>query len=223
MAKDHASVKRKRGRKAIDEVDHHIKDTRRTLLRGIPFIIDRTPNIFKEPDLSLDEVARSVINRELDLIRNRDLVEIRQVCNIDQSSGWPTTTVATRLSIPVLASSRCINNAMSYLQHFEFEESGQESPAAFFTPEAYILLSKTCEQLIVELASRSFMNAVLSGGGRLLDAPHLADAVRSTWKSREREYSAAGAFDFLIDTLDRFDDFSLTDPIDKIGKIHRTT
>lgn len=218
-----ARVRRKRGRKFGDSLDSFIREKRRNIVRGIQFILQESPSFLQQRDVSIDELTRVVLNRELDLVRRRQLIEIREISNIE-ASNLPSNTVAARLAIPSLSCSKCLNSAMSHLHHFETvaQNQGNLNPSAFFTPEAYILLSKACEQMIIELASRSFISSALAGTGCLVDAQDLADAIRSSWKSRDREYSASGSFDFLIDVLDRYSHSGVTDPLDYMAEIHKT-
>jgi len=224
--KEAETGKRKRGRKVFDAVDLLMKDKRKALIRGIPFVLKEYPDLIANHGSStVDEITRVVLDRELDLVRKRELVEIREIP--DTERGCSSTTipgsVATRLVIPALSSAKCINTAMSHLQHFQTVQRHDTTSVPFFTPEAYIILSKACELITIELSTRAHVNASLSPCNSLLDTKHLAVAIRSSWKSTERDYSAAGSFDFLIDALDRFKHADVPDPLDVIGKIHRTS
>ena len=219
---------RKRGRKAKDPTDVRIEESRRTVLRGIPHILQRGGSgdlgeaLRSQFDHSNDELTRAILARELEITKKRELVEIRPMLVSDETLGVGGSPVSTRLSLPTQSVGKCLTNAVGQVAHFQ-SSIGDECSTTAFTPESYILLSKACEQMVVELAARAYVNSVESGSAGVVTGHHLADGVRSAWKSRGREYSAMGAFDFLIDVFDRHDADETFDRLDAVAKIHRTT
>lgn len=225
MSLDHK--KRKRGRKAKDPIDANIENSRKMVLRGIPHLLSTAMSVSglqTKFNFSNDEITREVIARELQITRDRELIEIREVPVTDVASQIGGCPVATRLALPQFAVSRSITNCIDQLGFYQTttpDKKATELNSTLFTPESLIVLSKACEQMVVELSVRAFLDASDGASPRLLSSQHLAEGARAAWKSREREYSAQGCFDFLGDVFDRDGEDEIVDPFDTIHKFHR--
>lgn len=208
------TARRKRGRRSSDAVDGDIKTSRSRLSRAVPYIMDQVGSrgLTEQP---IDGLVQLALDREMQIVRDKELVEIREIPVPEKISSFNGTPVTTRLAIHVNSVSKCLNHAFKQIA---FHENGRVPPISF-TPEAYILMSKACEQFILEITVRSFVTSVLSGSPHFLSSSSLALACRSAWRSKN-DLASNGSFDFLIDTVDRFPG-KARELLDFIASIHK--
>lgn len=215
---DNCTAKKKRGRKHLDAIDVDIKTSRKRLLRGIPFFMAENANSLNiQP---IDELVWVALQREKEIVKTREIVEIREIPIEEDNISLGGSPVATRMAIPTMSVAKCLNNSFAQLVYSDRIEGNGNCTPAFFTPEAHILTSKACELFIHELAVRSYMNAVSAGSPHMLSAADLVAAIRSAWRSSD-SYSSNGSMDFLIDVVDRATD-NPRDGLDLIANLHRT-
>lgn len=216
---------KKRGRKLVDDIDVGIRESRKRTQRGLPSVVshilqDPKSDIYSELFMkSCDDIVRQILDREQAIVKDKELIEIREVPISDEANSLGGSPVSTRLAIPPTSTARCLNNAMSQVNYYEQTCSGQVPRGVNFTPEAHIFISKACELLIIELASRSFLTALCEGSPAVLSGNNISKAVKSAWKST-KIYPSADSFDFLLDRVDRFEGQD-RDVLDRIGLIHR--
>lgn len=214
-----AVAKKKRGRKLSDEVDNRIKITRKEMLRGIPYFLDNNrprPDLISQP---IDELVWVTLEREKEIVKNKQLLEVREIPVEEDSNSLGGSPVTTRMALPVQRVAKCLNNSFFQLLFAHHVQGTDANSPAFFTPEAYILMGKACEQFIIELSVRAYMVAVASGKPNMLTAADLVSAIRAAWRSSDT-YSYNGSMDFLTDAIDRFTD-DPCDGLDRLAKIHR--
>jgi hypothetical protein len=160
------------------------------------------------------------LDRELELIKSRQLLEIREVPFDDESNSLGGSPVSVRLALPVLSVAKCLSQADAQIRLARTRRAENLSNS-FFTPEAHILLAKTCEQLVIELSVRAFLQGAFSGSPNLVSAQCLRDGIASAWASKDAKYAASQSFDFLRDVTDRFCDEEVLDDLDNVGRIHQ--
>lgn len=215
------SVSKKRGRKAADSVDSTIKEKRTRTPRGIPHLLsmairnDIAEYIMACPN---DKFVNEILEREQNVIRNRELIEMREVPLDDDGTSLGGSPVSTRLLLPPASVAKCIKHAMEQIQHFDME-SNRESQETNFTPEVHVILSKACEEFVIEMVSRAYLDAMQTGTPHFVSDANLKRSVRNAWKS-DACYPSYGSLDFLIDRVDRSGETSC-DPLDSITRIHR--
>ena len=206
--------RKKRGRRSRDVIDDDIKSSRARLRRGIPHLVD---HLGKEAiqDMMIDELVLRTLEREKQIVRNKELVEIREIPVDEELASFGGSPVTTRLAIHVNSISKTLSNAFKQISLIP----GNQLPDISFTPEAFILMSKACEQFIIELTVRAHIFAILSGSPHFLSASHISNAVRSAWRSNS-DFASTGSFDFLTDVIERRAD-NPVDMLEIIAKIHK--
>lgn len=217
-------MRKKRGRKNRDDTDQRIREARTQVPRGLKHVIGlkSLADTLREHRYTADEMVRAALDRELDITRDHELVEMREVPIDDEGNSLGGSPVSVRLALPALSVAKCLTQAEAQIRLFQDTDEQSAPLSSFFTPEAHILLSKACEQLVIELSTRAFLQSAMSGSPNLVTAQSLRDGVTSAWSSKGTEYSAIQSLHFLTDVIDRFEDESLWDDLDSVAKIHRT-
>jgi hypothetical protein len=216
---------KKRGRKLGDGIDVEIRESRKKIHRGLPSVVsccqqnsdsEIYDELFMKP---YDDIVRKILDRELKIVKEKELIEIREVPIGDESNSLGGSPVSTRLAIPPASVAKCLNNAMSQMNYYEQTCCRQIPRGVNFTPEAHIFMSKACELMIIELTSRSFLAALHEGSPAVISASSISNAVKGAWKSSNL-CPHADSFDFLLDRVDRFEvkDRGI---LDRMGLIHR--
>jgi hypothetical protein len=220
--------KRKRGRKTKDGLDARIEEMRRSIPRGVHYIQAKfldSREMGRQHDFSHDSIIREILRRELQIQRDKELLEIREVPPDEDSNINTHRLVSARLSIPPQSASKSMTACMDQVAFYEAvlkEVQVDESQGlTLFTPESSVFLSKACEEMILELTCRSYLVAMDAGSPGAVHGQHLVTAVRTSWKTKSVEYSAHGSFDFLTDVIDRDETNQFVEPLDVIGRIHK--
>lgn len=199
---------RKRGRKTKDFLDDTLAHDRKVSKRGIAYV-DLPAHA------SSDDFTRAILARELEILKSRDFKEIREVPpgnnqDEDYASGSP---VCARLLLPQMSIMNCLNNSNNQISYSGGGRNLQ------FTPECHVLMSKACEFMITELASRALIDASRDHNLATLAEDNLFMGIRNAWRAPGHDSQSNGApFDFLSDLIDRMD--THIDPRDKLVRIH---
>lgn len=202
----------KRGRKPKDEIDTRLERDRKHVKRGVEHVSVPDP-------ASPDEVVMAVLARELDIIKSRELVEIREALitqdPIEDESicGNP---VCTRLYIPPTSVKRVLINSVNQMVYAE----GQGSRNIAFTPESHVLMSKACELFVTELATRAFLDVTRGQKNTTLTSDNVHRGAVNAWRSkRQDDHFSCAPLDFLMDSLRPAGLYP--DPLDKLARIHK--
>lgn len=204
---------KRRGRKRKDIVDLSIQEYRRSVTRGLQYVDSMngkfaTANGWEIPDTHDDNVQR-VLDRELELVSCRDLVEFRETDypDVDEYQGIAGgSPVSARLQFPPLSVYKCIAAALSQLLFSSRINRNENLLMHAFTHESHILLSKACELLVTESVSRAFLQSRDQSSTMRVSDRHLIQGMRGAWHSRKRNASGHSPFEFLLDSFDKGSD-----------------
>ncbi len=204
---------RKRGRKNKDVVDDSLDFERRATKRGFA-------HVTVPKHASADDVTLAVLARELEILKARDFMEIREAPsstnNIEEDcvSGSP---VCTRLLLPQMSVMNCLTNSTKQVSF----ATGYQTRNFAFTPECHVLMSKACELFITEIASRVFLDATRDRGLTTLSSDNLRISTKSAWRVPVDDgQSNSAPFDFLQDMFTEADGGN--DSLEKLVRIHNS-
>jgi hypothetical protein len=185
-------------------------------MRGMKFI--KSAGIHTEDD---DDIIATVLAREVSILRERGLQEIREthVSSDYHDSAVMGSPVSVRLMIPQLSILPCVNNSFRQIAHMRKVAGIHSTDSVSLTPECHILLSKACEQMIVEVTSRALLDASRS---KTSDVMNHVNIIRSlpVWDVEDCPNRKRNDFAFANDVIDRFSD-KPANPFDILSSLHR--
>ncbi len=219
---------RKRGRKLRDSVDDEIRRVRSKTKRAFKYIKDpafkhtwETRYGISSP-LDVEKLVSSVLLREVDLLRQREIQEIRESVS-EITTEDPTAVlgspVAVRTMLCQLSIASCVENSFRQIFHATRKSENKTHNYVSVTPECHILLSKACEQMIIEITTRACIDAENSRGTSRITSANIMRSlpvISRRWSTR----SLVGNFSFAQDVMDRNRELPLH-PLDQISKLHR--
>ena len=219
---------RKRGRKLRDNIDDEIRESQSKTLRGLRFLRSHTEGDI-EPDYKQDRLSdvektvADVLSREIQLVKERLLFEIREtvspVQTKDESVAVLGSPVAVRMLLCQFSIANCVENSFRQIFHATRHQQIQANRCVALTPECHILLSKACEQMIIDITTRACLDAECTAGSARITSTNILRSLSTV--SRKWGHSQRGAqFSFAQDAIDRSLHLPLH-PLDQIATLHR--
>jgi hypothetical protein len=219
---------RKRGRKLRDGIDEEIHRNRSMIRRGLRYIRDQTfpkESIQSENKygvLDIERIISAVTAREIQLLKERRLHEIRETkasIQTDEPTAIFGSPVSVRMMLCQLSVSNCVDNSFRQIFH---TIRGRKDPAnncVSMTPECHILLGKACEQMILEITTRACIDAENSSSSKRITSTNILRSLPVCSRQFD-ENRVIGSFSFAQDALDRSSGLS-PNPLDQISVLHK--
>jgi hypothetical protein len=220
---------RKRGRKLRDDVDHEIQSMRSRTLRGLRYLRDSSfqretnPSDNDDACLDVERIVSGVMSREIQLLKQRELQEIRETVSQlppdEPTSAVFGSPVAVRTMLCQLSIAACVENSFRQIFHATRTAEANHNNCVSLTPECHILLSKACEQMIIDISTRACLDSDISRGSSRITSANILRSL-PVLSGRWNENPLVGNFSFAQDVIDRSLEVS-THPLDVITKLHR--